>query len=247
MKKEGIELIKNGKRIDGRGFEDIRKPFRIKLGVLKNANGSAYVEWGKNKIVAGVFGPREVLPRHLENPHKAIIKCQYSMSTFSSLEEHGRAGPNRRSIELSKVIREALENIVLLEHYPRTMIEVFITVLQAEGGTRVASFTAAVGALIDAGIPMRTIAGGIAVGKVDGTMVVDLGKEEDNYGEADVPMVFTKEGDILLLQMDGMLTKDEVEYALTKGYEKVKDIILPELRKAVEEKYAGEIVKKLEL
>ena len=57
MKKTDIDLFKDGKRYDGRKPEELR-PIFMKTGVLKRANGSAYVEWGKNKAMAGVYGPR---------------------------------------------------------------------------------------------------------------------------------------------------------------------------------------------
>src|SRR5271157_4600353 len=116
-KTDKVELIKNGKRLDGRGFNEMRK-IKITASVLKNADGSAYIEWGNNKILAAVYGPKEVMPKHLTDPSKAIIKCRYSMAPFSSLEEHGRSGPSRRAIEISKVIKEAFENVVLLSEFP---------------------------------------------------------------------------------------------------------------------------------
>ncbi len=214
---EKPQLIINGKRIDGRSPDDLR-PIRIEIGVLNEADGSAYVEWGGNKIVAGIFGPRECIPKHEANPYKAQVKCRYTMSPFASKEEHGRTGPNRRSIEISKVIREVFENIVIAELYPMTQIDIFIDVLQAEGGTRVGAITAAAAALADAGIPMRDMVCGVAVGKADGTIVLDLGKSEDNFGESDVPMAIShRTKDILLLQMDGLLTKDELATAIDKA------------------------------
>lgn len=240
---EKKELIKNGKRLSGRELNELRK-IKIKLGVLAEADGSAYVEWGKNKVVAGVFGPNPVLPKHLENPKKAILKTYYSMSTFCSLEEHGRMGPNRRALELSKVIEEALEGIVLTHLFPRTQIEVYMIVLEADAGTRIASFVGAVGALLDAGIPMKDIGVGVAAGKIDGKIVIDLDKEEDNYGEADMPVALTRNGDILLFQMDGKLTKEEIKEALGLVFEKAEDVE-KELRKAVEEKYSKPVNKLL--
>ena len=56
-------LLTNGKRVDGRGVEDVR-PMKIVARVLNDADGSAYIEWGKNKILAGVYGPSECIPRH---------------------------------------------------------------------------------------------------------------------------------------------------------------------------------------
>lgn len=221
---EKPRLIVNGKRLDGRGQTDLRN-IRIETGVLNNADGSAFVEWGKNKIICGVYGPSECIPKHEASPYRAIIKCRYSMSPFASLEEHGRAGPSRRSIELSKVIREVFENLIIAEAFPRTQINIFIDVLQADGGTRVASITAASAALADAGIPMRDMVSAVAVGKADDELIVDLAKEEDNYGQSDVPIAIShRKGDILLIQMDGLLKKEEVEKLLEMAVDAVAKI-----------------------
>ncbi len=214
---EKPKLIVDGKRLDGRSPDDLR-PIRIETGVLNEADGSAYVQWGGNKIVAGIFGPRECIPKHEANPYKALVKCRYTMSPFASKEEHGRSGPNRRSIEISKVIREVFENLVVAELYPMTQIDIFIDVLQAEGGTRVGAITAAAAALADAGIPMKDMVCGVAVGKADGEIVIDLGKAEDNFGESDVPMAVShRNKELLLLQMDGLLTKEELASAIDKA------------------------------
>jgi len=211
------KLIVNGKRLDGRGLDDMR-PLTIEAHVLNKADGSAYVEWGKNKVLAAVYGPRECVPRHDSDPYRAVVRCRYSMAPFCSLEEHGRAGPNRRAIELSKVIREAFQNVVITELFPKTAIDIFIEILQSDGGTRCAGLVAASVALADAGIPMRDLVSAISVGKADGQIVVDLFKDEDNFGESDVPIAFAhRNNDILLFQMDGKLTKDEVKTALEKA------------------------------
>ena len=238
------ELIKDGKRLDGRTPKDIR-PLRIEAGVLNEAQGSALVEWGGNKVLAGVYGPRECIPRHLSDPYKARLKVRYTMSPFCSPGEHSRSGPNRRSIEISKVIREAFEPVVMTNLFPRSQIEVYIEVLQAEGGTRVASLTAAAVALADAGIPMKDMVSAIAVGKLDGQVVVDLGKDEDNYGESDVPMAIThKDKEIVLLQMDGLLTKEELAQNIDdaiEGCDKVYEVQADALRKTYEKDERGKL------
>ena len=74
-----IKLIDdNGIRIDGRRVDELR-PIKIEAGVLKRADGSAYVEFGKNKVLAAVYGPRECHPRHMQDPSKAIVQCKYNM------------------------------------------------------------------------------------------------------------------------------------------------------------------------
>ncbi|MFW5914618.1 MAG: exosome complex exonuclease Rrp41, partial [Thermoplasmatota archaeon] len=168
----------NGLRVDGRRFDELR-PIKIEAGVLKSADGSAYVEWGKNKIMAAVYGPRECHPRHLQDPSKGLVRCKYNMIAFS-VSDRKRPGPDRRSVEISKLISEALEYVVFTEQFPRTSIDVYVEVLQASAGTRCAGLTAASVALADAGIPMRDIVPAVAVGKADDQVVLDLTKEEDN-------------------------------------------------------------------
>jgi len=212
------KLLVSGKRVDGRGVEDLRQ-IKIVARVLNDADGSAYIEWGKNKILAGVYGPSECIPRHDQSLYRAIVKCRYNMAPFSGMEEHGRSGPSRRSKELSKVIKEAFENVIIAESFPKTQIEIFVEVLQSDGGTRCAAVTAAAVALADAGIPMKDLINAVAVCKIDGEMAVDPGKEEDNFGESDMPIAFSpRTGDILLYQMDGLLTREE----LARGLELAK-------------------------
>ncbi|MBU0586104.1 exosome complex exonuclease Rrp41 [Candidatus Micrarchaeota archaeon] len=214
---EEVKLIVDGKRRDGRALDELR-PLKIEAGVLHEADGSALVHWGGNKVIAGVFGPRECLPKHEANPYKALVKCRYTMSPFASKEEHSRSGPNRRSIEISKVIRQVFESLVVSELYPMTQIDIYVDVLQAEGGTRASAITAAAVALADAGIPMKDMACGLAVGKAEDQIILDLGKEEDNSGQSDVPIAIShRDKKFLLLQMDGLLSRDELEQALDMG------------------------------
>lgn len=212
------ELIINGKRIDGRAFDELRN-IKIVAGGIKNAAGSAYLEWGNNKVIAAVYGPKEALPKHTQDPEKAVVKCRYAMAPFSSLEEHGRSGPNRRAIEISKVTKEVFEKVILLEDFPGSEIDIYIEVLQSDGGTRAAGITAAAVALATSGIPMTDLPYALSVGKVGDTLLLDLNKDEDNYSDADMPVAIgPRNGDILLLQMDGTMTKQD----FMKGIQMIK-------------------------
>ncbi len=236
-------LIVNGKRLDGRGFDELR-PIKIEAGILNRADGSCYLEMGGNKVVAAVYGPREVHPKHLEDPSKAIIRYRYSMAPFS-VEERKRPGPDRRSIEISKVSREALEPVIMKELFPRSSIDIFVEVLQADAGSRTACLNAASVALIDAGIPMKGVVTSVAVAKVDGILVLDPMKEEDYYGEADVPFAFLirngKIESITLLQMDGKLTFEELKMALELAKKGAMQIYKLQ-REAIIKKYIKEEV-----
>lgn len=206
-------LIKDGLRVDGRKPHEMR-PIKIEAGVLHRADGSCYLEWGGNKVLAAVYGPREALPRHIQDPTKALVNARYNMASFS-VEERKRPGPDRRSTEISKITSEALESVIFTELFPRTTIDICIEVLDAEAGTRCAGITAAAVALADAGIPMRDIPVACAAGKVDGVIVLDPTSEEDKEGEADLPVAIApRTEEILLLQLDGHLTYSEFEEAL---------------------------------
>jgi len=200
-------------RCDGRKNDELRK-IKMEVGVLERADGSAYIEWGNNKIFAAVYGPKEVIPRFLSRNDRAYLRCKYSMAPFS-VEDRKRPGPDRRSIEIGKVTAGALAPAIILETYPNSMIEVLIDVMQADAGTRCAGLTAATLALVDAGIPMRGLVSACAAGKVDDQIVLDLCKEEDNSGQADLPLaILSRTEEITLLQMDGDMTEEEVEEAL---------------------------------
>jgi len=237
-----VLVDKKGVRIDGRKADEHR-PVHIEAGVLSNADGSAYLEIGKNKVLAAVYGPRECHPRHLQDPTKAIIQCKYNMQAFS-VSDRKRPGPDRRSIEISKIIAEALEKVVLTELYPRASIDVYIEILQANAGTRCAGLTAASVALADAGIPMRDIVPAVAAGKADGHVLLDLNKEEDNFGEADVPLAIVPSTDeIVLLQMDGNMTRKEFDKALDLAFgacHEIYDIQKAALKKRYEPSKGGD-------
>ena len=154
-----------GLRTDGRTPDELRE-IKIQVGVLKNADGSAFIEFGNNKIIVAVYGPREVHPKHMALPDRCVLRCRYHMSPFST-DTRKNPAPSRREVEISKVMREALEPALMLEDYPRAAIDVFVEVLQADGGSRCAGIVAASVALADAGINMRDMVTACAAGKVD--------------------------------------------------------------------------------
>jgi exosome complex component RRP41 len=200
-------------REDGRSFDQLRS-LKIKSGVLKRADGSAYLEVGGNKILASVYGPRESFIRRLLKPNTGVIRCRYNMAPFS-VDDRKRPGPDRRSTEISKITADALRPALLLEDYPMSMIDVSIEIIEAEGGTRCAGITAAAVALADAGIPMRDIVVGCAAGKVDGEIVLDLSEKEDKDGQSDVPIaILPRTNEVTLLQSDGKLTEEEFTKAI---------------------------------
>ena len=205
-------------RKDGRAFNSLRT-IKMEVGVLNNADGSAYIECGNNKILVGVYGPKELYSKKHAKPDGAVLRCKYNMAPFS-VTERKRPGPDRRSTEISKLISEAITPSIFLEKYPRSSIDISIEVLEAEGGTRCLGIVGASLALADAEIPMKDLISACAVGKVDNHIVVDLSEEEDQTGQADMPVaIMPRTGDITFLQMDGNLSVPEYEEALQLAFD----------------------------
>ena len=233
-----VQLLRDdGLRLDGRKIDEMR-PVAIEAGVLPAADGSAMVTHGLNVAVAAVYGPMEAHPRKIQRQDRAVIDVRYNMAPFST-SDRIRPGYNRRSREISKVTAEALESVVLVERYPRSKIRVEIEILAAEAGTRCVGITAAAVALADAGIPMRDLIVGVASGKVEDTVVLDLDKAEDNYGQADLPVgILPNTGEIAFLQMDGDLSPEEFDLAMEYNFKAAKEIheIMVD---ALQRRYAG--------
>ena len=141
---------------------------------------------------------------------------------------------NRRSTEISKVIKEALENVIFVDDFPKTAIDIFMEILQADASTRCAGLNAASIAVAEAGVPMRDLISCVSVGKIDGKIILDVGGAEDNFGEVDMAVAtMGKQDKIVLLQVDGIITKHEFAELLELAkngcgqiYEKQKEALL---------------------
>ena len=229
-------ILEDGRRLDGRELHELR-PITMRTGVLDRADGSCYLTWGNNKIICAVYGPRELHPKHLAKPDRAIVRVEYRLATFSVGERKSPA-PRRREYELSKILAESVNTILFLEKFPTGTIDIFITVLDADGGTRCAALTAASLGLADAGIPMRGLLTGCAVGKVEGKIVVDLSDIEDKEGEGDMPVAMIyNSGELTLLQCDGNFTLEEIEEGLKLSKTAIGQIYQMQ-RKALLAKYS---------
>ncbi|MCD6371096.1 MAG: exosome complex exonuclease Rrp41 [Candidatus Aenigmarchaeota archaeon] len=239
MKVEG-PIIVNGKRPDGRRAEETRE-IEMRINIVPNANGSSLVRFGKTTIVCSVYGPKMLFPKHLQDPEKGTLRVRYNMAPFS-VDERKPPSPSRRSIELSKIIRIAVIPSIFLKDFPRSGLDIFVEVLQADGSTRVSGINAASLALASAGIPMKDLVTACSVGKVDETLIVDLNGIEDNNCQADISFaMMVSKNKITLLQMDGLLTKEEILQLLKMAKETCKKIY--EIQKKTLKNYYEELVR----
>ncbi|MEM3225629.1 MAG: exosome complex exonuclease Rrp41, partial [Saccharolobus sp.] len=131
-----------------------------------------------------------------------------------------------------------LESAILVELFPRTVIDIFTEVLQADAGSRLVSLMAASLALADAGIPMRDLIAGVAVGKADGVIVLDLNEPEDMWGEADMPVaIMPSLNQVTLLQLNGNMAPEEFKQGLDLAIKGINMIYNLE-KEALKNKYS---------
>jgi exosome complex component RRP41 len=73
-------------RADKRAFDELRN-LKIEAGILERADGSAYLEMGGNKVLAAVYGPRELFVRRLMQPNRAVLRCNTIWRRFLLMTE----------------------------------------------------------------------------------------------------------------------------------------------------------------
>ncbi|KAJ4768855.1 Exosome complex component RRP41 [Rhynchospora pubera] len=214
-----------GLRIDGRRPTEMRH-LKAQIGVVSKADGSALFEMGNTRVIAAVYGPREVQNKGQQmNNTEALVRCEYSMANFSTGDRARKPKGDRRSTEISLVIRQTMEACILTKLMPRSQIDIFVQVLQADGGTRSACINAATLALADAGIPMRDIVTSCSAGYLCTMPLLDLNYAEDSAGGPDVTVgILAKMDKVTLLQMDAKLPLDTFETVMQLAIEGCKAI-----------------------
>ncbi|CAM9919647.1 unnamed protein product [Ascophyllum nodosum] len=228
-----------GLRPDGRRSREIRR-VRCRFGVFKGADGSAYLEMGQTKVIAIVKGPREVTRRYDDRRHdEAIVHCEYNLAPFSGSERKQRRPTDRKSVEIAQAVKEVFEGAVMLHLYPRTQIDIYLHVVQSDGGVLPVGVNAASLALIDAGVAMSDLVVACSAGYLDGTPVMDLNYVEQALGGPYLPVaVLPAKDKILMAKMESRLPLEifeEVLRAATDACQQVHNL----LQAAVKEHASG--------
>ncbi|MCK4647461.1 exosome complex exonuclease Rrp41 [Candidatus Pacearchaeota archaeon] len=218
--------MKTFKRPDGRKPDEIR-PMKAEVGVVPNADGSAMFSFGDTVAIAAVYGPKKMHPQHLQNPKKGTLRCTYNMISFS-VTDRIRPGPSRRSTEISKITEWALEPVLMIDNFKSKVVDVHISILQANASTRCAGINAAIIALAHAGIPMKNLVSSVSIGKLDKELIVDVNKYEEDWkegeGSTDIPITMTADGKITHIQLDGKIKKEQLMEAVKMAREAHKKI-----------------------
>lgn len=203
-----------GLRPDGRRGREIRR-VRCRFGVFKGADGSAYLEMGQTKVIAMVKGPREVTRRQDRKYDMAIVNVEYNVAPFSGSERKKRRPTERKNMEIVLAIKEIFEGAIMLQLYPSSQIDIYLHVIQSDGGVLPVCVNTASLALVDAGVAMSGLVIGCSAGYLDGTPVMDLNHVEQGLGGPYLPVaVLPETGKILLAKMESRLPLDIFEEVL---------------------------------
>lgn len=210
-------LSPEGLRIDGRRADEIRK-ITTKIGDFRSASGSAYIEHGNTKVLCCVYGPHDVSTRAHALHDRALINCEYSMATFSTTDRKTRSKGDKKSVEIGLLLSQTFETAIMGTLYPRGQIDIFIQVLQADGGNLLASINATTLALIDAGIAMKDYVCACSVGTVNSTAILDLNFTETGINGPELVLAILPKSDkIVLMQMESRIHLDGFDALLTAG------------------------------
>ncbi|XP_063696335.1 exosome complex component RRP41 [Culicoides brevitarsis] len=219
-------LSDQGLRLDGRRANELRR-VRCRLGVFSQPDGSAYLEMGNTKVLAAVYGPHQAKKA---NHDEVVVNCQYSMATFSTGERKTRPRGDRKSQEMTIHLQETLSAAIMTDLYPRSQIDVFIEVLQSDGGNYCASINAATLALIDAGICLKEYVCACTASLAnDDVALMDVSNvEEVSGGPVLTVATLPKSGKIAFMEMSQRFHLDclpKVLECATKGAKELYEIL----------------------
>lgn len=200
-------------RIDGRAPEMLR-PVNLIRNFIKHAEGSALIEVGDTRVICTVSAEEKV-PPFRRDTGQGWITAEYAMLPRSTPEriirESVRGRTGGRTYEIQRLVGRSLRAVADLRALGERTLWVDCDVIQADGGTRTASITGAFVALCDAvrhlrsqgridRFPLRDYVAATSVGKVQGSLLLDLNYSEDSQAEVDMNVVMTGKGGYVEIQ-----------------------------------------------
>ena len=200
-------------RIDGRKPDEMR-PVSIERSFTKFAHGSVLISVGNTKVIC-TASIEDSVPPHKKNSGEGWITAEYSLLPGSTprrvSRESSRGKVGGRTHEIQRLIGRSMRAIADLSAIGERTIWIDCDVIQADGGTRVASITGAYVALVDAiswlkknveitGEPLLGSVAAVSVGVVDSVPLLDLCYEEDVSADVDMNIVLTGHGEYIELQ-----------------------------------------------
>jgi polyribonucleotide nucleotidyltransferase len=220
-------ILKEGRRIDNRKFDEIR-PITCEAGLLPRPHGSALFTRGETQVL-GVLtlgsGPDEQRVETLSGEEFRPFMLHYNFPPFSVGEVKRIGGPSRRDIGHGGLSTRAIEKVLPDKNDFDYTIRLVSEVFESNGSSSMGTVCAGILALMDGGVPIKAPVSGIAMGLVkEGDQVVilsDILGDEDHTGDMDFKVTGTEKG-VTALQMDikiHEITKEILEKALAQARE----------------------------
>ncbi|PPQ91016.1 hypothetical protein CVT25_013941 [Psilocybe cyanescens] len=206
-----VEILNEGGfRSDGRRQFELRS-IEMDLSQQGHADGSAVITHGLTQVLVSVFGPREAKLRSQTIHDRANINVEISIVPFSTGDRRKRSRGDKRILEFAAAIKSTFEPAIQTSLYPRSQIDVFVQVIQQDGGLLQACINGTTLALMNAGIPMVDFICAVNGGVHSTRPLLDLTLLEEN----DVPnvtiAVMPKTQKISLVTMETRLHVDRFE------------------------------------
>ncbi len=233
-----------GKRVDGRGIDEIR-PLAAEVGLLPRVHGSGLFTRGQTQVLTVcTLGPVSDAQKidGLDEEESKRYMHQYNFPSYSVGETKPSRGPGRREIGHGALAERALEPVIpSVEDFPYA-IRMVSEVLSSNGSTSQGSICGSTLALMDAGVPIKAPVAGISCGlitKEDGSWMtmVDIQGLEDFYGDMDFKVGGTHKGITAIqvdIKVDG-LTPDIIKEAFAKTHKARLHILDDVMLKAIPE------------
>ncbi|PIV42271.1 MAG: polyribonucleotide nucleotidyltransferase [Candidatus Nealsonbacteria bacterium CG02_land_8_20_14_3_00_40_11] len=233
--------IASEKRPDGRKIDEIRK-IQVEVGLLPRTHGSGLFCRGITHALSilTLGAPSDVkLLEGMEVTGKKRFMHHYNFPPYSSGEIKPLRGPGRREIGHGMLAEKALFPLIpSFDEFPYTM-RIVTEILSSNGSTSMASVSSSILALMDAGVPIKKQAAGIALGLMqDGKgnykILTDIQGPEDHHGDMDFKIAGTKDG-ITAIQMDVKIEgigEEILKEALARG-KRARLQILDEMSKVI--------------
>lgn len=224
------------KRRDGRTESELRQVKIIK-DWLKDPYGSCLIELGNTRVVCAAT-LEEKVPTFLKNRRSGWITAEYGMLPGSTPERVKRDRTSGRIYEIQRFIGRSFRSIADLEIINGYTITIDCDVIQADGGTRVASITGGYIALYDTfqymlaqgiidRVPIRNFVAACSVGIVEDVPLLDLTYEEDVRAAVDMNVVMTDDFSIIEIQATGEarpFNMDELNKLLSLAKDGIKQL-----------------------
>lgn len=231
------QILANGVRLDGRGFEEFRGVF-VDTKVISRAAGSAYVEIGDTKVMAAIYGPRQS-ERKFGFSDRGRINCEINVTSMAQ-KVRGRQAQRINRKELSSSLTCALEGIVDVDKFPKAVVDVYVVVLQADGGELAAAITAASAALADAGRELLDILPACTVALINDQLMLDPVPHESAQEQGSLLVAYSSAlNQVLQMNLTGCWTATQVKEGLELamgGCQQLKGLV----RQTLIDKAAGE-------